>query len=672
MRYFSIYIKLIIYFLLISVPPILIMGVLSFVEVTRIVRGETERVLSLIAQSTANQIGRALDENMQDVLLWAMLSDVGKSLDQRTLSNQRRLQDLLDQLVMTKSGYDILMVVDVNGRLRAVNKVGPEGQRLISGSVMERDWMSSSNEWSRGALAGEPVLGPWHYDSQIEMIYAHEPRSYSIIMSAPIRRKGGSRVIGVFAAYLNWMDIQRQLDRVREDVVGVYNVNLALITADGRKVIGYRNRERYGDTYLERAKLPPEAFSAAKSTFGFSSPLKRTLAYATVEVPSAPQSPSWLVCVDVLDRDIFAATFQLRDTFLLITGLAVFAIIGMVNLVSRMITRPLLMLVDDAAAVAKGDLDREIKIDSVDEIGVLQNAFHLMTDAIRERDRKLQEIMHDLERANRLKSEFLANMSHELRTPMNSIIGFTSLTIDRAGDLLPPLHRENLLRVKKNAHNLLELLNGILDLSKIESGGMDIFVEPFEVGQLIDSIMTMVHPMLDKNSVRIERRLPDDLSPLRQDRTKVRQILVNLMSNAVKFTHEGFIRISAEPLDTCEALDKPAGYEGGWIAIAVEDSGIGIDEQNLKVIFDEFWQVDGGPTRRYGGTGLGLSISRKLAGLLGGTITVSSIMGQGSTFTLILPADLDAFEHTQETQPDVQAAFETFLEDSKDENDSDN
>ncbi len=246
------------------------------------------------------------------------------------------------------------------------------------------------------------------------------------------------------------------------------------------------------------------------------------------------------------------------------------------------------------------------------------------------------------ERANQAKSSFLANMSHELRTPLNAIIGFTRIVRRKGAELLPEKQLENLDKVLISAEHLLGLINTILDIAKIEAGRMQVQPDTFNVGPLLESCAVTTEPLL-KPAVKLVKVIEPDLPPLYSDQGKVKQILLNLLSNAAKFTHSGQIVLSVGQ-GTADGEPHHRAAAPLTLHFSVSDSGIGIAEEALGRIFEEFEQADGSTTRQYGGTGLGLPISRKLAQLLGGNLTATSTAGVGSTFNLTLPVEYRALE----------------------------
>jgi signal transduction histidine kinase len=251
---------------------------------------------------------------------------------------------------------------------------------------------------------------------------------------------------------------------------------------------------------------------------------------------------------------------------------------------------------------------------------------------------QLAEVNRELKELDRLKSEFLANMSHELRTPMNSIIGFTQLLLDEIDGKINKEQKESLETVERNANNLLSLINDILDLSKIESGKMTLTLQPVSLDNVIDDTMTTLKPLIESKKQHFTLEKAENLPRVIGDHEKLRQILINLLNNAIKFTDlEGCISLQVELWSKA----PPTGLDPrkSYIRISVRDNGIGIKPEDQERLFGEFIQLDASTSRKYGGTGLGLSISKRLVEMHKGIIEVESRYGEGSTFSFFIPTE---------------------------------
>ncbi|MDZ4342871.1 MAG: ATP-binding protein [Candidatus Binatia bacterium] len=240
---------------------------------------------------------------------------------------------------------------------------------------------------------------------------------------------------------------------------------------------------------------------------------------------------------------------------------------------------------------------------------------------------EIQEKNEQLETANRHKSQFLANVSHELRTPLNSIIGFTRIVQRKTEGQIEKLQKDNLQKVLISSEHLLSLINQLLDLAKIEAGRMEAYTETFKLDEIIRVATTTVEPLLKTGQVKLVTEIAPDIPPLKTDRDKLKQAMLNLLSNAAKFTEQGEIKVAA-------------WRDDGMLKLTVSDTGIGMKQEALAMIFEEFRQADMSSTRRYGGTGLGLAIVKKFINLMGGEIVVESEVGKGSTFTITMPMEL--------------------------------
>ncbi len=253
------------------------------------------------------------------------------------------------------------------------------------------------------------------------------------------------------------------------------------------------------------------------------------------------------------------------------------------------------------------------------------------------------------EEANKTKSAFLANMSHELRTPMNAIIGYSEMLIEDAPDMEAEEMVADLKKIHSSGKHLLSLINDVLDISKIEAGKMDLYIEEFDISQMIEEVATTIRPLLEKNSNKLDLQIHPGLGTMRADLTKVRQTLLNLLSNATKFTESGVITLRAEW----------TGQASSVLRIQVSDTGIGMTEQQLGKLFQAFTQADSSTTRKYGGTGLGLVISRSFCRMMGGDISVTSTQGKGSCFTVELPREVRSSTSEGASEKDSSATGDT-------------
>ncbi len=248
------------------------------------------------------------------------------------------------------------------------------------------------------------------------------------------------------------------------------------------------------------------------------------------------------------------------------------------------------------------------------------------------------------EQANRSKSSFLANMSHELRTPLNAIIGYSEMLQEEAEDLGQDDFVPDLNKIHTAGKHLLHLINDILDLSKIEAGKMELYLETFEVVPLLNDVKSMISPLIEKNANTLVVECRDDIGAIHADVTKLRQVLFNLLSNACKFTEKGAITLSAK---------REKSDSEDWFYFSVQDTGIGMTPEQVGKLFQAFQQADASTTRKYGGTGLGLTISRKFCRMMGGDVSVTSEHGKGTKFTVKLPSEVDEEEQQLADEQDT-------------------
>ena len=299
----------------------------------------------------------------------------------------------------------------------------------------------------------------------------------------------------------------------------------------------------------------------------------------------------------------------------------------------RYTNRSLKRLKTGTRRIGAGDLDYRIdNIADTGELGELAAAFNEMSEKLRNAMEDVSQARDAADEANAAKSLFLANVSHELRTPLNAIIGYSEMLHDELADqdeVDREQFRYDLDKIILSGRQLLTLINDILDLSKIETGKMELHCEEFPPGEILGQVCDALTPLLRENNNQLGAGDFSDLPPLYNDASKFRQIFTNLLSNACKFTRDGTITVTARQIPGRE----------GWQEFAVSDTGIGMDEEQQAKVFDAFVQADTSTSANYGGTGLGLAICRDYCSLMGGSISVESAPGVGSTFTILLPSD---------------------------------
>ncbi|MEM9553362.1 MAG: ATP-binding protein [Acidobacteriota bacterium] len=327
-----------------------------------------------------------------------------------------------------------------------------------------------------------------------------------------------------------------------------------------------------------------------------------------------------------LTERITAGTFFVSLLFAVLVAIAV----------STQLNSGLRRLRRGAQRIGDGELDHRIPVRAAeggDELDELAHELNDMADKLRDAHEKLDEARAAAVDASQAKSAFLANMSHELRTPMNAILGYTEMLLEDAHESRGGAARE-LEKILGAGRHLRALIDDVLDLSKIEAGKTTLFLEEIDLHQVLDEVLATTEPLIAEHSNELMIDAPEDLGIVRVDATKLRQILLNLLSNAAKFTDRGTVTLRAR-------RQREASGTGERIRLEVADTGIGMSDEQLERIFDPFTQADASTTRRYGGTGLGLAIAREHCRLMAGSLTATSAEGEGSRFVVDLPTIVD-------------------------------
>lgn len=442
------------------------------------------------------------------------------------------------------------------------------------------------------------------------------------------------------------------LQALAQAVMKEDDVNAIIITDDGNKILAVSGRpSRFDFKAVELADVG-QIESIGKNTLIFAAPIVQNESgideYGLFDRAEPRGGKKRKVLGRVYVELSTAATQQRKSRFIAIgVTIGFFGLLGALLLalrLSRDVTHPLSRLLDAVVRMTHGNLDTRVAVDSGGELaeleqgfnamaGELQSAYSHMQERIEERTKDLARLKEEAEQAkasaefaNQAKSQFLAHVSHEIRTPLNGLIGFLGLMGKTRVDNI----QQDYLRIcETSSRTLLAIINDILDLSKIEAGKLSIECLPFDLGDLIEQCILFYTPSAQSKGLRlileIDRGMPANLMG---DPARIRQILANLLGNAIKFTHSGAITVTVKHLD--------GGDGSACVEICVADTGIGMTDEQLGQLFQPFSQGDASITRRYGGTGLGLAISQRLVELMNGTIAVESAAGKGSRFTVSL------------------------------------
>jgi signal transduction histidine kinase/DNA-binding response OmpR family regulator len=440
------------------------------------------------------------------------------------------------------------------------------------------------------------------------------------------------------------------LDRLRDEVdrISGRSLQIGLVGPDGQLLYPLSFRPR-GGVGFELTELQPRKDRSAgdelRRWFEASGdrPVDIDGRHFALRYAAVPGAGIGTVTLSLLDAGMQSRFIDAMQSYLLLgLGLIAVAFVGSALLASRLTGR-LRRLRTAADQIGAGRLDTEVRVEGRDEVGRLAERFRAMAYQLREhintleqrvdeRTRDLRLKAEELARANddlvrltKLKSDFLARMSHELRTPLNSIIGFSDLMLAEGCGPLNGEQRDALERVNRNGANLLQLINDILDISKIEADRLTLKFGSVSLRAVVDNALGTLMLRANDKKIALTAAVDPDLPMLYTDEIRLLQILTNLLSNAVKFTEQGGVTLTARATD------------GDRVVIAVQDTGIGINAEDVPKLFTEFYQADSSRTRRYEGTGLGLAITKRLVEALGGTVSVQSELGVGSTFTAVLP-----------------------------------
>jgi signal transduction histidine kinase len=575
---------------------------------------ESRAYLGLVQREIAAAAAFKIERFVLDIEQAARVATKDLNIARRGLTPEHQFE--LDKLFMMSRAIAEVVAFDRDGNPRAqMSRFRlPEGTRNQAASAAFQE-----------AMKGKTYFSPVYF------VRGSEPY---MTLAVPIERFAGE-VIGVLRAEVSLRHIGEVVSSIQVGTLGyVYVASRSGVLVAHPELDLVLQQRDVGHLRQVIGAFEPLATWGTVTGLVSSGLLGNQVFSTSVVIPRL----DWAVIVERPVEEAYAPLYAsiMRTATLLLVGLGMALLAGVY--VARRVVQPLQKLRQGLERIGRGELESRVELRTGDEFEIvgdelnrmaaaLQGAYTGLEHKVAERTRELTILNEHLDEANKLKSKFLANVSHELRTPLNAIIGFTRLVLRKTEGQVPALQRENLQKVLISGEHLLTLINGLLDLSKIEAGRMEVFAESFRLEELIRVAAATVEPMLKDGRVRFVAQIQPDIPTLHTDRQKLKQVIINLLSNAAKFTEQGEIRVAA-------------WHKDAVLTVAVSDTGIGMKKEVLDYIFEEFRQVDMSSTRKYGGTGLGLAIVKRLVHLLGGEIRVDSEPGQGSRFTLAIPLTL--------------------------------
>jgi signal transduction histidine kinase len=576
---------------------------------------ESQEQIALLEREAAAVGALKIERFIEDIATAIRGSTKSREVMQSRVSSEYRFE--LKRLLYLAPAITEAVALDSDGVKQAhVSRVG----------AVSRDSRSdfAASPGFQRALQGKPDYGPVYF------VQNSEPY---MTIAFPIEQSAGT-MIGVLQAEVNLKHVWDVVSNIKTGEAGyAYVVTRSGDLIAHRDISMVLGRQNLG--HLTQVKGALEAASGA--------PRPRVTVASNLEgkkvISSSAFIPSlqWLVIIERPVEEAYTPLYasMLRTSALLLVGFTMAVLASL--FVGRRVVRPLEALRRGVERIGKGDLSHSLHLNTGDEIEILADEFNEMTTQVREaytglarkvaeRTEALKIANERLEEASQLKSQFLANVNHDLRTPVSAIIGYGRLVLRETEGQIAPLQSENLQDLLNNAERLLNQIDSLLDFAKIEAGKMAVHVEPVKVNEVIQAAISTIEPSLNGGNVRIIREIASDMPALNTDREKLRQIILNLLDNALKFTERGEIKIAAS-------------QQNGSFKLAVSDTGIGIPKEELNKIFEEFHRGDSSSTKNYRGTGLGLAIVKQFANLLGGEVAVESEVGKGSVFTVTLPLE---------------------------------
>jgi signal transduction histidine kinase len=594
----SLRVRLTLLFVILTIIPLVISGALIASQGSEALQGQSVEFQDQLARQTAISLGAFFKERQNELFTITHVA----GLDNMDNTAQK---DMLLTLLSEQPAYYELTVANADGQ---------ETIDVTRGEIVTSSDLTSRADdllFQSAVETGQVTYSPVYFNDGA--------RDRLITMVVPIEDLFTGKTGLVLIAELRFQNVQEAVLRNLDLESGE---DVYVVDADG-VVIAHRNPNL---VLKETVFDLPEANGRHTGLSGSDV----VLAMNTISL----ENRVLIVVAETSYSNATALSTRLTNLSAVITGATLLFAAIIVAVVVNQVVNPIAKLSRVAKAIQNGDYSKRTEMKRKDEIGQFAAAFNSMTDAIEKRETDLREQADALrvataraKEAARVKGEFLANVSHELRTPLNAIIGFSDMLLAGMSGPLTDKQTHKMGRLKENGTRLLTLINDLLDLTRIESGRLEVMENSFSPRAVAERISAQMESLAVESKLQFETVISSEVpNTLLGDEKRVEQVMVNLLSNAFKFTKEGSI-----------TLGISANFTDRTWSIEVTDTGIGIPPHAVNIIFEEFRQLDGSYSRAYKGSGLGLAITRNLVRMMGGKIGVKSTLGNGSTFTITLP-----------------------------------
>ncbi|MEG4283100.1 ATP-binding protein [Microcoleus sp. A006_D1] len=617
-------------------------------------RGQIEQTKQLQyerSQAAAAQISAYLD-NLQRQLNY--LSEL-RGLTEFNAETQR---SILEGLINSNSAYEVVGIFNSKGKV--VQVISPYEPFSISS-------LSLAGISADAPIFWETFGGAKNYVSSVDVDLK---TAVNVVNLAVPIRDSKNKIAGVLFARVSLNFLIQIVARSQVGKTGysyVLDHRSVLISETGKKINPYLLQDLRGRSFVrELSKLALAS--------GIQSPIvyRGWRGEEVMGTGAIVRRVQWMVVVELPTAEAYAPVRSLVYVIGAVTLASALAAVGLGVAFARSITDPLKSLTSAATKMSSGMLETRVNIAASNELGKLANTFNSMAGQLQVSFTKIEHQNANLQRLDKLKDEFLANTSHELRTPLNGIIGLTESLIDGATGQLPEATIYNLQIIASSGRRLSNLINDILDFSKLRHKNIELQIKPVGIREIVDIVVTLSQPLIGTKNLQLINSVTSEIPLVDADENRVQQILYNLIGNAIKFTENGTVEISANAvsLNSPQLLDQESSVTSqlqslivrSKLQITVSDTGIGIAEDQLKKIFESFEQADGSTAREYGGSGLGLTVTKQLVELHGGEIQVSSELGVGSHFTFSLPISRNQYVDRNQLPATVRQSLVSITE----------